>query len=67
MSDTRKRWRYYELGPGEVSRAVKIRCSALAADWFAQLSAAERGELVEGWYREASLEALRDSQQPQPE
>lgn len=64
---SRKRWRYYELGPGETSRAVKIRCSVQAAEWFAGLTAAERGQLVEQWYAEASLEALRQPQQLQPE
>jgi len=58
----RKRWRYYELSPGEVSRAVKIRCSVQAADWFAGLTAAERGQLIERWHNEVQSVEGRTSE-----
>lgn len=62
----RKRWRYYELSPGEVSRAVKIRCSIQAVDWFVGLTAAERGQLIERWHNEVqSVEGRDEPQQPQ--
>lgn len=60
-SALRKR-RYWDLAPSEETRTVRIRAPREAVEWFAALSADERGQLAYRWYV-AQAAQLVDSQE----